>query len=71
MSALSHKEWVGKASALRFRDKAFIGGKPVPARSGRTFASINPSMGATFAEVASSPASGVICRCTRSTNTRR
>ncbi|WP_292355024.1 hypothetical protein [Mesorhizobium sp.] len=42
MRELSHKEWVGKAAAIRFRDKAFIDGKPVPARSGRTFASINP-----------------------------
>ncbi|MGX8012969.1 aldehyde dehydrogenase [Mesorhizobium sp. ORM8.1] len=53
MSELSHKEWVGKASAIRFRDKAFIDGKAVPARSGRTFASVNPATGATLAEVAS------------------
>src|SRR5262245_11071293 len=53
MSELSHKEWVGKASTIRFCDKAFIDGKPVPARSGRTFASINPATGETLAEVAS------------------
>ncbi|MEO5758295.1 MAG: aldehyde dehydrogenase [Mesorhizobium sp.] len=53
MSELSHKDWIGKASAIRFRDKAFIDGKSVPARSGRTFASINPATGETLAEVAS------------------
>ncbi|BAV51329.1 aldehyde dehydrogenase [Mesorhizobium loti] len=53
MSELSHKDWIGKASAIRFRDKAFIDGKTVPARSGRTFASINPATGETLAEVAS------------------
>ncbi len=53
MSELSHKDWIGKASAIRFRDKAFIDGKWVTARSGRTFASINPATGETLAEVAS------------------
>ncbi|SDA90106.1 aldehyde dehydrogenase [Mesorhizobium qingshengii] len=53
MSEPSHKDWIGKASAIRFRDKAFIDGKTVPARSGRTFASINPATGETLAEVAS------------------
>ena len=53
MSELSHKDWIGKASAIRFRDRAFIDGKTVPARSGRTFASINPATGETLAEVAS------------------
>ncbi|WP_292637920.1 aldehyde dehydrogenase family protein, partial [Mesorhizobium sp.] len=53
MSELSHKDWIGKASAIRFRDKAFIDGKTVAARSGRTFASINPATGETLAEVAS------------------
>jgi gamma-glutamyl-gamma-aminobutyraldehyde dehydrogenase len=53
MSELSHKDWIGKASAIRFRDKAFIDGKAVPARSGRTFASINPATGETLAQVAS------------------
>ncbi|MBN9250060.1 MAG: aldehyde dehydrogenase [Mesorhizobium sp.] len=52
MSELSHKDWTSKASAIRFRDKAFIDGKAVPARSGRTFASINPATGETLAEVA-------------------
>ncbi|PSJ58999.1 aldehyde dehydrogenase [Pseudaminobacter soli (ex Li et al. 2025)] len=53
MSELSHKDWIGKASAIRFRDKAFIDGKFVAARSGRTFASVNPATGETLAEVAS------------------
>lgn len=53
MSELSHKDWIGKASAIRFRDKAFIDGKAVPARSGRTFASVNPATGETLAQVAS------------------
>ncbi|THF57054.1 aldehyde dehydrogenase [Ollibium composti] len=53
MSELGHKDWIGKAAAIRFRDKAFIDGKPVAARSGRTFASINPATGGTLAEVAS------------------
>lgn len=53
MSELSHKDWIGKAAAIRFRDKAFIDGKFVAARSGRTFASINPATGETLAEVAS------------------
>ncbi|MDH6231680.1 gamma-glutamyl-gamma-aminobutyraldehyde dehydrogenase [Mesorhizobium soli] len=53
MSELSHKDWIGKASAIRFRDKAFIDGKFVGARSGRTFASVNPATGETLAEVAS------------------
>ncbi|MER9518347.1 aldehyde dehydrogenase [Mesorhizobium sp. M0614] len=53
MSELSHKDWIGKASAIRFRDKAFIDGKMVAARSGRTFASVNPATGEVLAEVAS------------------
>ncbi|MCG7503652.1 aldehyde dehydrogenase [Mesorhizobium retamae] len=53
MSELSHKDWIDKAAAIRFRDKAFIDGKFVAARSGRTFPSINPATGETLAEVAS------------------
>jgi len=53
MSELSHKDWIDKAAAIRFRDKAFIDGKFVSARTGRTFASINPATGETLAEVAS------------------
>jgi gamma-glutamyl-gamma-aminobutyraldehyde dehydrogenase len=53
MSELSHNDWIDKASAIRFRDKAFIDGKWMAARSGRTFASVNPATGETLAEVAS------------------
>lgn len=53
MSELSHKDWIDRAAAIRFRDKAFIDGKFVAARSGRTFESINPATGETLAEVAS------------------
>jgi gamma-glutamyl-gamma-aminobutyraldehyde dehydrogenase len=53
MSELSHNDWIKKASEIRFRDKAFIDGDTVAARSGRTFASINPATGETLAQVAS------------------
>ncbi|MBN9073742.1 MAG: aldehyde dehydrogenase [Rhizobiales bacterium] len=53
MSELAHKDWIDRAAAVRFRDKAFIDGKFVAARSGRTFASINPATGEILAEVAS------------------
>ncbi len=53
MTELSHKEWIAGASAIRFRDKAFIDGRQVPARSDGTFASINPATSETLAEVAS------------------
>lgn len=53
MTELGHKDWIARASAIRFRDRAFIDGKAVPARSGRTFASVNPATGETLAEVAS------------------
>lgn len=53
MSELSHKDWIDRAAAIRFRDKAFIDGKFVAACSGRTFASINPATGEILAEVAS------------------
>lgn len=53
MAELSHKDWIGKASAIRLRHKAFIDGRFVSARSGRTFASINPATGETLAEIAS------------------
>ena len=53
MSELSHQDWINKVATLRFRDKAFIDGKFVAARSGRVFSSINPATGETLAEVAS------------------
>lgn len=52
MSELSHEDWLSKAAAIQFRDKAFIDGKFVPARSGRTFASVNPATGKTLANIA-------------------
>ena len=51
MSALSYEDWQRKAAALRFRDCAFIDGCFLPARSGRTFQSINPATGNVLAEV--------------------
>jgi gamma-glutamyl-gamma-aminobutyraldehyde dehydrogenase len=53
MTELSRKDWIDKASSIRFRDKAFIDGKFVDACSGRTFASVNPATGETLAEVPS------------------
>ncbi|OHV87633.1 aldehyde dehydrogenase [Mesorhizobium sp. ORS 3428] len=53
MGELGHKDWIEKATAIRFRNKAFIDGNWVAARSGRTFASVNPATGETLAEVAS------------------
>lgn len=53
MTELSHKDWIEKASQIRFRDKAFIDGRFIESRSGRTFASVNPATGETLAEVAS------------------
>ncbi len=53
MSELTHNDWIEKASKIRFCDKAFIDGKTVSARSGKTFVSLNPATGETLAEVAS------------------
>lgn len=53
MTVLSHQDWINRAAAIRFRDKAFIDGQSVPARSGRVFNSINPATGEILAEVAS------------------
>ncbi|MCW0002345.1 aldehyde dehydrogenase [Pararhizobium sp. YC-54] len=53
MTVLSHQDWINRAATIRFRDKAFIDGKFVPARSGRVFNSVNPATGETLAEVAS------------------
>lgn len=48
-----------QAAALAFRTKAFIGGKAVGAKSGKTFATVNPATGATLAEVAECDAADV------------
>ncbi|CCB67169.1 MULTISPECIES: aldehyde dehydrogenase [unclassified Hyphomicrobium] len=53
MNQLSHRDWLGAASAIRFRNKAFIDGQFVPARSGKTFASVNPATGEILAEISS------------------
>lgn len=53
MVELSHSEWVAKAAGITFRNKAFIDGKFVAARSGLTFPSINPATDETLTEVAS------------------
>lgn len=53
MNQLSHRDWLRAASAIRFRDRAFIDGNFVPARSGRTFASVNPATDEILAEVSS------------------
>lgn len=53
MNQLSHRDWLGAASAIRFRNKAFIDGQFVPARSGKTFASVNPATDEILAEVSS------------------
>ncbi|MFN7008742.1 MAG: aldehyde dehydrogenase [Allorhizobium sp.] len=45
-------DWAKTAATLRFRDKAFIGGKAVEALSGDTFDCINPATGGLLAKVA-------------------
>ncbi len=44
--------WRARAAALVPRAEAFIGGRFTPARSGATFATVNPATGAVIAEVA-------------------
>jgi len=45
-------DWRAEAKKLTFRDKAFIGGKFVPAASGQTFPAISPIDGSPLAQVA-------------------
>src|ERR1700741_4309268 len=45
-------DWRGEAKKLTFRDKAFIGGRFVPAASGQTFPAISPIDGSALAQVA-------------------
>ncbi len=59
MTQQTAAEWHAKAATLQIRDKAFIGGRPVPSLSGETFDSINPATGATLASVASCDAEDV------------
>ncbi|POM14315.1 aldehyde dehydrogenase [Burkholderia cepacia] len=48
-----HADWRRLAARVEPRTLAHIGGRSVPARSGRTFAAINPATEAVIAEVAS------------------
>ena len=43
MTNYSFEEWKKAASKINFRNKAFINGKFVEAKSGKTFNSINPA----------------------------
>ncbi len=52
MADLARHDWTREAAAIRFRDKAFIGGKPADALSGETFDCINPATGGLLAKVA-------------------
>lgn len=51
--------WHGIAGALAFPTRAIIDGRKVAARSGKTFASINPATGKVLAEVAACDAEDV------------
>ncbi|TNC67515.1 aldehyde dehydrogenase [Rubellimicrobium roseum] len=55
----SHDSWKAKAQALRFRHRAFIGGRFVDAAGGGTFDSINPATGEVLAQVAACEAEDV------------
>lgn len=59
MSELTHGDWLERATKLRLHDKAFIDGKFVVARSGKTFASVNPATGETLAHVAACDAEDI------------
>ena len=52
MTELARYDWMKDAASIRFRDKAFINGKPVEALSGETFDCINPATGDVIARVA-------------------
>jgi len=51
--------WQRQAATLRFRDRALIGGRQLPAQSGQTFAAINPATGDCLAQVAACGAEDV------------
>ncbi|SOC84786.1 gamma-glutamyl-gamma-aminobutyraldehyde dehydrogenase [Ensifer adhaerens] len=53
------RNWHEKAEALRLESRLFIDGDYVPARSGATFASVNPANGQTLAEVARGDAADI------------
>lgn len=52
-------DWHARARSIKFPHLAFIDGAAVAARSGETFASVNPATGAVLAEVASCDAADV------------
>jgi hypothetical protein len=51
MNEMSYKEWIDNASEISFLNRPFIDGKGIPARSGRTFASVDLAIGEPHAEV--------------------
>lgn len=53
------RNWHEKAEALRLEGRLFIDGDYVPARSGATFASVNPANGQTLTEVARGDAADI------------
>ncbi len=52
-------DWHGRAAALTCNGQAFIGGKYVPALSGKTFDCIDPATGAVLAKVAACDAEDI------------
>jgi gamma-glutamyl-gamma-aminobutyraldehyde dehydrogenase len=52
MSLLTHDEYKAIAARLAFPTQAFIDGKFCPAKSGKTFETVNPATGAVLAHVA-------------------
>ncbi|UVC10445.1 aldehyde dehydrogenase [Rhizobium sp. TH2] len=59
MNDMTKTGWEAEATKIRFRDRAFIDGKYVPAASGKTFDSINPATGAVLAQIASCDAADI------------
>jgi len=58
-AALSLDDWTGRAGALNYRNQAFIGGKYVPAASGKTFDCLSPIDGRLLTKVAACEAADV------------
>jgi acyl-CoA reductase-like NAD-dependent aldehyde dehydrogenase len=56
---LSRDDWKARVATLNFRNQAFVGGKFVPAASGKTFDCINPATGQVIAKVAECDAADV------------
>jgi acyl-CoA reductase-like NAD-dependent aldehyde dehydrogenase len=59
LKSLGLDDWLGRAAALEPRTEAFIGGRFVPAASGRMFTDIAPRDGRPIAEVAEGDATDV------------